>query len=185
MLRFGDVECDFEINTNLEAKISDIFTEDLKNICLKQLVQNLLSNKDNNNRIIKFFLDWFDGNGGENNIVFSETTSFDILYGAYKSDTIKLNSYTLPAASAEYVTSVIAQEMIHAIMSMGTQGAYSIGQLYQHISIFKSWSEDIASLLVDIYSIPLRDAAALSIGGISDVFKDEGISSNSEIFATL
>ena len=75
--------------------------------------------------------------------------------------------------------------MIHAIMSMGTQGAYSIGWLYQHISIFKSWSEYIASLLVDIYSIPLRDAAALSIAGISDVFKDEGISSNSEIFATL
>lgn len=45
--------------------------------------------------------------------------------------------------------------------------------------------DDITDLIVRLYSIPEKHAAALSIDGISDVFEDEDIISTSQIQEVL
>ncbi|GAB3364885.1 hypothetical protein GCM10027566_34890 [Arachidicoccus ginsenosidivorans] len=86
-----------------------------------------------------------------------------------KEDTILLNYSQLAGSSQEYVAGVIIHEMVHAFLDQKNDSLLK-EQTQQHSEIALHYVDQMANLLINIFpNLPLSDAQALSIDGLSDI----------------
>jgi len=101
----------------------------------------------------------------EGNIIPGQTRFSN--YG--KEDTILLNYGQLAGSSQEYIAGVIIHEMMHAFLDQKNDSLLK-EQTQQHSEIANHYVNQMANMLIHIFpNIPLSDAQALSIEGLSDI----------------
>ena len=181
MLRFGDGECDFEIDVN-PVEIID----SLKNDCL-QSVYNQLMSGNINNEILKIFNDvfkdgtkfnaffndgWVDPEGTDiaeanpRNIVKvgQDLISIDV--------DLNFDDALLVNYSWEYIAFTFIHEMLHAYYSAKPElfppGDLNDPELVHHIDMLSQYLEQTAQFIHDLYGSPIEDMKMLALGALKD-----------------
>jgi len=156
-----------------------IITNNVKDSCLRALVQNIINNNIeyetdaalqsifNTNSSIN--LNFLDGNipqptnGIVRDAVTTGTSQGALINGNYKLNlTITLNLPSLQNASQEYITATIIHEAIHAYLD------YTKTITNQHLVMATSYIQLMANTLISMYGISPDDATALAWGGLED-----------------
>ncbi|MGJ1267022.1 hypothetical protein ACR78G_07520 [Sphingobacterium spiritivorum] len=166
-----------------EQKEEENIENNIENPCLKNMVDKIIK-KDIEFTIEETLLSIF-GENNDFNIIYNESktlrednhgraipSNFKINnQGQYTGMdiNIELNVNTLPNSSQEFITTVIVHESIHAYLNYK-------GFVYatnQHDIMLTNYISLMANYLSNKFEIPIKDAYALSMGGLQNSINDQ------------
>jgi hypothetical protein len=165
--------------------------------CLRKIVDKIGASTLNDS-LSKLFVDNFINLGSSDNIVFKENPFIPNQGPAWSfADPLKPNSWVveinpsvLANSSSEFITSVIAHEIVHYYIEVYFQSmTVSISSNYNHhYNMFSNWVNSISNMLRSIHpSLSQSNAISLALGGMADVLgskiNDSGFPSSFNNFA--